>query len=138
MWRVVPQLEALQEQVSELRASRDEQDVMNRQREQQQQEKLQGLRQELEALTAEADDAQRRLDGWTDLRNKVLKGIETLFHLVKCDSSPLLELLGERPRDFEWVGFIMVYHSGSQRETRLTAQEATPASRPTTCCCTWR
>lgn len=88
------ELESLQEQVSELRASRDEQDVTNRQREQQQQDKLHGLRRELEGLTAEADDAQRRLDGWTELRNRVLRGIEALFHLVKCDNSPLLELLG--------------------------------------------
>lgn len=82
--------------MSALRASRDEQDVTNRQREQQQQEKLQGLRAELDALTAEADDAQRRLDGWTQLRNNVLRGIDALFHLVKCDNSPLLELLGTR------------------------------------------
>ncbi|XP_034237156.1 coiled-coil domain-containing protein 63 isoform X2 [Thrips palmi] len=88
------ELESLQEQVSELRASRDEQDMTNRQREQQQQEKLVGLRRELDALTADADDAQRRLDGWTQLRNNVLTGIDTLFHLVKCDNSPLLELLG--------------------------------------------
>lgn len=89
------QLESLQEQVAELRASRDEQDVSNRQREQQQQEKLTGLRKELEMLSADADDAQRRLDGWTELRSNVLRGIEALFHLVKCDNSPLLELLGE-------------------------------------------
>lgn len=89
------QLESLQEQVAELRASRDEQDVTNRQREQQQQEKLTGLRKELETLSADADDAQRRLDGWTELRSNVLQGIEKLFHLVKCDNSPLLELLGE-------------------------------------------
>ncbi|KAJ1524047.1 hypothetical protein ONE63_010587 [Megalurothrips usitatus] len=88
------ELESLQEQVAELRASRDEQDVTNRQREQQQQEKLHSLRAELDALTADAEDAQRRLDGWAELRNNVLRGIEALFHLVKCDNSPLLELLG--------------------------------------------
>ena len=89
------QLETLQEQVDELKKNIEEQREVNKTRAQQQQATVQMLQQELDERTMEANTAAKRLDICRDVSDKLLAGIEHVFKLLKCDNSPILQLLGK-------------------------------------------
>ncbi|KAG7206874.1 hypothetical protein KM043_000774 [Ampulex compressa] len=89
------ELESLQSRVAQLTAAIDEARALNLNRGQQQAETLEKLGKELEEQTELADAAEEKLAQCNDVMEKLLRGIEALFKAVRCDNSPLLELLGD-------------------------------------------
>jgi uncharacterized coiled-coil protein SlyX len=89
------QVEALQDQVCELhKRIEDQRDLCNR-RVLQQQETLARLSSTLTEKTSSADCMQRKLQESNAILDKLLQGIGHIFHLMHCDSAPILFLLGE-------------------------------------------
>ncbi|XP_063987463.1 coiled-coil domain-containing protein 63 [Diachasmimorpha longicaudata] len=89
------ELEGLQTRVAQLRDEIDEARAINVLRGCQQAETLERISKQLEEQTAQADDAEAGLTECNETFDKLLQGIETLFHNVKCDNSSILDLLGD-------------------------------------------
>ncbi|GLH03859.1 hypothetical protein R5R35_009908 [Gryllus longicercus] len=109
------ELQVLQDQVEDLRTRIDEQRVLNQEREQQQQQRLETMQEELEKLRHEADNAQeQRLVSSRSLET-LLCGIEQVFKKIRCDNSPLLQLLGENTHVMPYN--VMLYLNIIERRT---------------------
>ncbi|XP_043282011.1 coiled-coil domain-containing protein 63 [Venturia canescens] len=89
------ELEGLQSRVAQLRSAIDEARALNVHRGNQQAETLEKISKQLEEQTALADESEKSLAECNDVLEKLLKGIETLFKSVRCDNSPILDLLGD-------------------------------------------
>lgn len=113
------ELESLHSRVQQLRTAIDEARALNVHRSEQQSEMLDKITKELEKQTALAEKAEENLaevsttsnKDWllvrdrinvynflfqcNDVMDKLLKGVEGLFTITRCDNSPLLELLGD-------------------------------------------
>ncbi|XP_066589533.1 putative leucine-rich repeat-containing protein DDB_G0290503 [Prorops nasuta] len=89
------ELESLQSKVSELRASIDEARAANANRSKEKTETLEKLEQQLQEQTRLADEAELDLSKKNDYMDRLLKRIETLFRTLRCDSTPILDLLGD-------------------------------------------
>ena len=89
------QVESLQEQVCDLHKKVDDQRELSSKRAMQQQETLSRLHQTLEEKVNEGKEAEAQLEHCNTVLTKLLHGIEDIFHLVRCDSAPILALLGK-------------------------------------------
>ncbi|XP_076235752.1 coiled-coil domain-containing protein 63 [Calliopsis andreniformis] len=89
------ELESLQSRMVQLTAAIEEARALTEHRGQQQAETLEKLKQELEQQTTLADAAEESLAQCEDVLEKLLKGIDSLFKAIRCDNSPILELLGD-------------------------------------------
>ncbi|OAD53636.1 Coiled-coil domain-containing protein 63 [Eufriesea mexicana] len=89
------ELECLQARMAHLTAAIEEAQVMNDHTKHQQTETLEKLKRELEEQTALADAAEENLSQCDDVIEKLLKGIDSLFKAIRCDNSPILQLLGD-------------------------------------------
>ncbi|XP_003702222.2 coiled-coil domain-containing protein 63 isoform X1 [Megachile rotundata] len=89
------ELEGLQARMSQLTISIEEARVQCEQSGQQHTETLEKLKKELEDQTTLADAAEENLTQCDDVMEKLLKGIDSLFKAIRCDNSPILELLGD-------------------------------------------
>ncbi|KAJ9576167.1 hypothetical protein L9F63_006989 [Diploptera punctata] len=89
------EVESLQERVCELRIKIDEQRELSNERAKQQQETLSRLCQTLQEKLNDAKETEIKLKNCNTALNTLLRGIEQIFHLVRCDNDPVLALLGE-------------------------------------------
>ncbi|XP_011644160.1 coiled-coil domain-containing protein 63 isoform X1 [Pogonomyrmex barbatus] len=89
------ELESLQARMEQLTAAIDEAHALNVHRDQQQAETLEKITKDLEEQTALADAAEEDLAQCHDVMDKLLRGIDSLFKAIRCDNSPILELLGD-------------------------------------------
>ncbi|CAL1689263.1 unnamed protein product [Lasius platythorax] len=89
------ELESLQARMEQLTAAIDEARAQNVHRDQQQTETLEKITAELDEQTALADAAEEDLAQCNDVMDKLLRGIDGLFKAIRCDNSPILELLGD-------------------------------------------
>ncbi|KAJ8683019.1 hypothetical protein QAD02_018811 [Eretmocerus hayati] len=89
------ELEGLQSRVAQLRSEIDEARALNVHRGRQQAETLENIAKNLQEQTDLADAAENKLTECNELLHKLLGGIEFLFTAIRCDNSPLLELLGD-------------------------------------------
>ncbi|KAI4502988.1 hypothetical protein M0802_002032 [Mischocyttarus mexicanus] len=89
------EMESLQLKMAELTVAIDEARALHEFREKQQAETLETITNQLEEQTKLADDAEEELSKCDEEIEKMLKGIEALFKAVKCDNSPILQLLGD-------------------------------------------
>ncbi|XP_076676671.1 coiled-coil domain-containing protein 63 [Andrena cerasifolii] len=89
------ELESLQSRMVQLTAAIGEARALTEERGQQQTETLEKLKNELEEQTTLADAAEESLAQCDDVIEKLLKGIDSLFKAIRCDNSPILELLGD-------------------------------------------
>ncbi|XP_076303811.1 coiled-coil domain-containing protein 63 isoform X1 [Lasioglossum baleicum] len=89
------ELECLQSRMVQLTAATQQENVLNEHRSKEQTETLEKLKEELEEQTALADEAEERVKQCDDILEKLLKGIDSLFKAIRCDNSPILELLGD-------------------------------------------
>ncbi|KOC64933.1 Coiled-coil domain-containing protein 63 [Habropoda laboriosa] len=89
------ELDDLQSRMVQLTAAIEEAQAVNEQSSQQQAETLEKLKKELEEQTTLADAAEESLAQCDDVLEKLLKGIDSLFKAIRCDNSPILQLLGD-------------------------------------------
>ncbi|XP_046837533.1 coiled-coil domain-containing protein 63 [Vespa crabro] len=89
------EMECLQTKMTELTIAIDEARMLHEFREKQQVETLKNITDQLEEQTKLADEAEEELNNCDQDIEKMLKGIESLFKIVKCDNSPILQLLGD-------------------------------------------
>ncbi|GAB1864888.1 Coiled-coil domain-containing protein 63 [Camponotus japonicus] len=89
------ELESLQARMEQLTAAIDEARAQNVHRDQQQTETLEKITIELQEQTALANTAEEDLAQCNDVMGKLLRGIDGLFKAIRCDNSPILELLGD-------------------------------------------
>ncbi|XP_046738263.1 coiled-coil domain-containing protein 63-like [Diprion similis] len=89
------ELEGLQARVGQLRVAIDEARALNTHRSEQQAQTLDRIAKQLEEQTSVAATAEKSLAECNDVIEKLLRGIEALFRAVRCDNSPILELLGD-------------------------------------------
>ncbi|XP_011147954.1 coiled-coil domain-containing protein 63 [Harpegnathos saltator] len=89
------ELEGLQSRMEQLTAAIDEARIQNVHRDQEQAETLDKVTKQLEEQTALADAAEEDLTKCNEVMEKVLNGINALFESIRCDNSPILELLGD-------------------------------------------
>ncbi|XP_015183990.1 PREDICTED: coiled-coil domain-containing protein 63 [Polistes dominula] len=101
------EMESLQLKMAELTVAIDEARALHEFREKQQAETLETITNQLEEQTKLADDAEEELSKCDDEIEKMLKGIEALFKAVKCDNSPILQLLGDNSH--VTMGNVMLY-----------------------------
>ncbi|XP_051162078.1 coiled-coil domain-containing protein 63 [Leptopilina boulardi] len=87
--------ETLQNRVEQLRAGIEEAKAQNTEEGQKQAETLEKLKQELEDETRLADEAEKELKKSNEVMDKLLKSVDDMFKAIKCDKSPILELLGD-------------------------------------------
>ncbi|XP_001605946.3 coiled-coil domain-containing protein 63 [Nasonia vitripennis] len=90
------ELEGLQTRVAQLRSAIDEARALNVHRGRQQAETLETIARDLKEQTDRADAAEHKLTECNNVINKLLVGVESLFQTIRCDNSPILELLGEQ------------------------------------------
>ncbi|XP_058808667.1 coiled-coil domain-containing protein 63 [Phymastichus coffea] len=90
------ELEGLQSRVAQLKSAIDEARALNVHRGQKQTETLETIAKELQEQTELADAAESQLTECNDVIDKLLKGVESMFHAIRCDNSPILDLLGEQ------------------------------------------
>lgn len=88
-------MEVLQDQVCKLHKKIEDQRDLSNRRVLQQQETLARLANMLTEKTSSADCMQKKLQECNAILEKLLQGIEHIFHLMCCDSAPILFLLGE-------------------------------------------
>ncbi|GJQ76414.1 hypothetical protein Trydic_g2129 [Trypoxylus dichotomus] len=88
------EMEELSDELSQMHVKIDEQKMLHDQRGLQQANTLESLRQELIEKTAEADRVENDLNTTDRTLDSLLKGIDKLFKICKCNNAPLLELLG--------------------------------------------
>lgn len=89
------QVEMLQEQVCELHKSSEAQRELNNLRALQQQETLVHLSNSLTEKRSSADSVEKKLQEYSTTLDNLLLGIDHVFHMVRCDSAPILSMLGE-------------------------------------------
>ncbi|KAF7379207.1 hypothetical protein HZH68_017052 [Vespula germanica] len=89
------EMESLQTRMSELTVAIDEARALHEFREKQQAETLKNITEQLEEQTKLADEAEEELNTCDEDLDKMLKGIEALFKIIRCDNSPILRLLGD-------------------------------------------
>ncbi|XP_076641835.1 coiled-coil domain-containing protein 63 [Halictus rubicundus] len=89
------ELESLQSRMAHLTSATQQENVSTEHRSKEQTETLEKLKKELEEQTALADAAEERVMQCDDILEKLLKGIDSLFKAIRCDNSPILELLGD-------------------------------------------
>ncbi|KAK1131274.1 hypothetical protein K0M31_017561 [Melipona bicolor] len=89
------ELESLQSRMAQLTTAIQNAHIMNELTNREQAETLDKLKKELEDQTALADAAEENLMQCDDVIEKLLKGIESLFKAIRCDNSPILQLLGD-------------------------------------------
>ncbi|XP_071864031.1 coiled-coil domain-containing protein 63 [Bombus fervidus] len=89
------ELEGLQSRMAQLTIAIQDARIMNEVTDQEQAETLEKLKRELEEQTALADAAEENLIQCDDVIEKLLKGIDSLFKAIRCDNSPILQLLGD-------------------------------------------
>ncbi|KZC12586.1 PREDICTED: coiled-coil domain-containing protein 63 [Dufourea novaeangliae] len=89
------ELESLQTRMIQLTAAIQEANHQKEHQSKEQAETLEKLKRELEEQTALADAAEERVTQCDDILEKLLKGIDSLFKAIRCDNSPILELLGD-------------------------------------------
>lgn len=89
------QVEMLQEQVFELHKSTEAQRELNNLRALQQQETLAHLSNILTEKRSSADSVEKKLQEYSTTLDNLLLGIDHVFHMVRCDSAPILSMLGE-------------------------------------------
>ncbi|XP_047370258.1 coiled-coil domain-containing protein 63 [Vespa velutina] len=89
------EMECLQTKMTELTIAIDEARMLHEFREKQQVETLKNITDQLEEQTKLADEAEEELNNCDQDIERMLKGIESLFKIVKCDNSPILQLLGD-------------------------------------------
>ncbi|XP_035733386.1 coiled-coil domain-containing protein 63-like [Vespa mandarinia] len=89
------EMECLQTKMTELTIAIDEARLLHEFREKQQVETLKNITDQLEEQTKLANEAEEELNNCDQDIEKMLKGIESLFKIVKCDNSPILQLLGD-------------------------------------------
>lgn len=85
----------LQEQVCELRRSTEVQHELSKLRALQQQETLAHLSNTLTEKRSSADTVQMKLQEYSTTLDNLLRGIDHIFHVVRCDSAPILSMMGE-------------------------------------------
>ncbi|XP_076224437.1 coiled-coil domain-containing protein 63 isoform X1 [Nomia melanderi] len=101
------ELESLQARMVQLTAAIQEANMLNENQSKEQTETLEKLKKELEEETAFADAAEERVTQCDDILEKLLKGIDSLFKAIRCDNSPILELLGDN--DQIMMSNVMLY-----------------------------
>ncbi|XP_029043708.2 coiled-coil domain-containing protein 63 [Osmia bicornis bicornis] len=89
------ELDGLQARMSQLTTAIEEARVLFEHRGHEQTETLEKLKKELEEQTVLADTSEESLIQCDDVMEKLLKGIDSLFKAIRCDNSPILELLGD-------------------------------------------
>ncbi|XP_050457362.1 coiled-coil domain-containing protein 63-like isoform X1 [Cataglyphis hispanica] len=89
------ELESLQAKMEQLTAAIDEAHAQHEYRDQQQTETVEKITAELEKQTELANAAEEDLIQCNDVMDKLLRGIDGLFKAIRCDNSPILELLGD-------------------------------------------
>jgi transcriptional regulator with PAS, ATPase and Fis domain len=89
------QVESLQDQVCELHKKIESERDLNSCRVMQQQERLDSLVNTLTVKRTTADSAERKLQEHSVILEKLLQGIDHIFHVLGCDNAPILSLLGE-------------------------------------------
>jgi uncharacterized coiled-coil protein SlyX len=89
------QVEMLQEQVCELHKSTEAQRELNNLRALQQEETLAHLSNTLTEKRSSADSVEMKLQEYSTTLDNLLRGIDHIFHMVRCDSAPILSMLGE-------------------------------------------
>ncbi|XP_068971166.1 coiled-coil domain-containing protein 63-like [Bombus flavifrons] len=89
------ELEGLQSRMAQLTIAIQDARITNEVTDQEQAETLEKLKRELEEQTALADAAEENLIQCDDVIEKLLKGIDSLFKAIRCDNSPILQLLGD-------------------------------------------
>ncbi|XP_020283097.1 coiled-coil domain-containing protein 63 [Pseudomyrmex gracilis] len=89
------ELESLQARMEQLTAAIDEARAQNVHRDQQQAENLEKITKQLQDQIALTDAAAKDLAQCNDVMGKLLQGIDDLFRTIRCDNSPILELLGD-------------------------------------------
>lgn len=86
----------LQEQVCELHKSTEAQRELNKLRALQQQETLAHLSNTLTEKRSSADSMEMKLQEYSATLDNLLHGIDHIFHVVQCDSAPILSMMGEQ------------------------------------------
>ncbi|KAK2581933.1 hypothetical protein KPH14_002385 [Odynerus spinipes] len=89
------ELESLQLRMEGLTVASEEARALHEYREKQQVETLENISNQLEEQTNLADAAEEELAQCDDEMEKMLRGIEALFKAVRCDNTPILDLLGD-------------------------------------------
>ncbi|KAK0167325.1 hypothetical protein PV327_004740 [Microctonus hyperodae] len=89
------ELEGLQIRVAQLRDEIDKARALNIHRGDQQTETLEKLAKQLEEQTQKATAAEENFTECNEVIEKLLEGINTLFHTIGCDNSSILDLLGD-------------------------------------------
>ncbi|CAD1479812.1 unnamed protein product [Heterotrigona itama] len=87
--------QSLQSRMDQLTRAIQDAHIMNELTNREQAETLEKLKRELEDQTALADAAEENLIQCDDVIEKLLKGIDSLFKAIRCDNSPILQLLGD-------------------------------------------
>ena len=90
-----PQVELLQDQVCELYKKTEDQRELNNRRLLQQQETLAHLNITLTEKRSNADSVERKLQEYKTILDKLLHGIDHIFHILQSDNAPILSLLGK-------------------------------------------
>lgn len=89
------ELESLQARMEQLTVAIDDARALHVHRDQEQAETLEKIIKQLEEQTKLADVAEEDLIERNDVIDKLLRGIDSLFKTIRCDNSPILELLGD-------------------------------------------
>ncbi|XP_023287874.1 coiled-coil domain-containing protein 63 [Orussus abietinus] len=92
------ELESLQSRVGQLKWAIDEARALNIHRGQHQAETLERIGKQLQEQTELATVAEQHLNECNDVIEKLLRGIDTFFRNIRCDNSPILDLLGDNSR----------------------------------------
>ncbi|KAK6626377.1 hypothetical protein RUM43_006688 [Polyplax serrata] len=91
------ELEALQEQLDEVNKNVKEQRALSQAKALEKQAAIETLQTALEEKRKEVKVAEGNLNLCQRANDDVLKGIETLYQLLKCEENPILQLLGRKP-----------------------------------------
>lgn len=86
----------LQEQVCELHKNTEAQQELNKLRALQQQETLAHLSNTLTEKRSSADSVEMKLQEYSITLENLLCGIDHIFHIVRCESAPILSMMGEQ------------------------------------------
>ncbi|KAJ8897481.1 hypothetical protein PR048_002828 [Dryococelus australis] len=97
-------LELLQEQAGELQRKIDVHRAESRERASQHQDSLDQLQRELEASQRDTEASRQATAAADKLLSQVLRSVENIFNLVRCDNAPVLQLLGNVSSgcDYDW------------------------------------
>ncbi|XP_063240883.1 outer dynein arm-docking complex subunit 1 [Bacillus rossius redtenbacheri] len=88
------ELEVLQDQAGELQKKIDEHHAQSRERASRQRDSADQLRRDLGVARRAAEDSRLAAAASEGLLARVLRAVENVFNLVRCDNAPVLQLLG--------------------------------------------